>query len=319
MDVWTRLRRYPLLGFALIAFGITWLCQGAAIWIASARGFALSNEESFLRLTRLFSGAVSGAELLATLLFLLVPGPLIAGLVMTRAAGGAHGQRDLLRRIVRWRVAPRWYLTVFALPLATAAMALIAALISGWRFSDMSPLLPLSLLVPYFLFVTVFTGLWQEPGWRGFVLPILQRRLTAENASWVVGIIWGLWHVPFVFYYNLAAGAPAVMLLPLLAGLTVGIVGWSICITWVYNSTNSVFLVILLHGWYNTVNTFLVLPTQNVMAQTLNSLLPWVIAIVLLRVYGKENLARLPRPTLLVADERPDFTAPERPSPRPVA
>ena len=65
---------------------------------------------------------------------------------------------------------------------------------------------------------------------------------------------------------------------------------------WIYNSTESAFLMILLHGWYNTVNSYLVLSSQNAQVQILSGILPWAIAIVLLRVYGGENLAAKPRP-----------------------
>ncbi len=74
------------------------------------------------------------------------------------------------------------------------------------------------------------------------------------------------------------------------------IVGWTMVNTWVYNSTESVLLMILLHGWYNTVDAYLVLSSQNALAQTLSGILPWALAIVLLRVYGGEDLAARPRP-----------------------
>ncbi|MDQ3863845.1 MAG: hypothetical protein M3317_10150, partial [Actinomycetota bacterium] len=96
--------------------------------------------------------------------------------------------------------------------------------------------------------------------------------------------------------YNFAAGVPTFALLPILVFLVLGIVGRMIVNTWIYNSTESVFLMIVLHGWYNTVNSYMVLSSQNVLAQTLGGILPWVLAIILLRVYGGEHLAAKPRP-----------------------
>lgn len=295
-------RQQPMMAYVFLALGITWVAQGIALWIAQRAGFTLGNEQNLGHLLGAFTGQATAAQLVATLVFILVPGPLLAGFLVTRALGGREGTRDLLHSMSKWRVPVRWYLVVLALPLSTAIVALgLGFAAGGLRLADFQPLLPWSLLVPFFVFVTIFTGVAEEPGWRGFALPYLQRTRTAENASWIVGIIWGVWHVPFIFYYNLVGGAPVLMLLPLLAGLTVGIVGWAIVNTWVYNSTGSVFMVILLHGWYNTVNSFLLLSSQNLMAQSLNSLLPWVIALVLLRVYGKENLARRKRPQLQIA------------------
>ena len=60
-----------------------------------------------------------------------------------------------------------------------------------------------------------------------------------------------MFYIPFSVY--LFRDEPTVLAANLVA-LTVGIVGWTIAITWVYNSTKSVLLMIVLHGWFNTVS-----------------------------------------------------------------
>lgn len=183
------------------------------------------------------------------------------------------------------------------MPVALALLSLTAGvLLGGLRPGSYSPLLPVAYFVPFFLYMLVFTGLAEEPGWRGFALPRLQSRYSAVRSGWILGVLWGVWHFPFIVYYNLAAGLPALALIPVLLGLVFGIVGWTIVNTWVYNSTESVFLMILLHGWYNTVNSYAVLSYQNALTQTLSGILPWALAIILLRVYGGEHLAAKPRP-----------------------
>jgi uncharacterized protein len=236
-------------------------------------------------------------EAAAFLLYTLGFGPLVAALLVTWTTAGYGGIAELWARITKWRVEPRWYLIVFLLPVALAALSLTAGvLFGGLRPSSYSPLLPVAYFVPFFLYMLVFTGLAEEPGWRGFALPRLQARYSAARSSWILGALWGLWHFPSIIYYNLANGVPAPALVPILAGLVLGIVGWTMVNTWVYNSTESVFLMIVLHGWYNTVNSYLVLSSQNALAQTLSGILPWALAIVLLRVYGGEDLAAKPRP-----------------------
>ena len=71
-----------------------------------------------------------------------------------------------------------------------------------------------------------------------------------------MGLLWGVWHFPFIIYYNLAAG-PGPLIASLL-GLTMGIIGWTIVNTWLYNNTESVWIMILLHGWGNAVQSYLV-------------------------------------------------------------
>ena len=221
----------------------------------------------------------------------------MASLLVTRAISGRGGLEELWGRIKRWRVAPRWYVVVFVVPVALALISLaVAALIGGLRLDSYSPLVPLPYFVPFLLYMLVFTGLFEEPGWRGFALPHLQSKYSAEKSSWILGVLWGLWHVPFIIYYNLSLGAPVLALIPILVGLVLGTVGWTIVNTWIYNSTESVFLMIVLHGWYGTVNSYLVLSSQDMIAQTLSGALPWALAVILLRVYGGEHLATRPRP-----------------------
>ena len=224
-------------------------------------------------------------------------GPLVASLLVTWAVSGRKGIEELWGRTKRWRVEPRWYLVVFVLPLALALISLtVAVLIGGLQLDSYSPLLPAAYFVPFLLYMVVFTGLYEEPGWRGFALPHLQTRYSAERSSWILGVVWGVWHIPFIVYYNLSAGAPVLALIPILVGLVLGTVGWTIVNTWIYNSTESVFLMIVLHGWYGTINSYIVLSSQNIVAQTVSGGLPWALALILLRVYGGEDLAAKPRP-----------------------
>ena len=44
------------------------------------------------------------------------------------------------------------------------------------------------------------SGLGEESGWRGFALPMLQRRSSPRVASIVIASGWMIWHVPAFFY-----------------------------------------------------------------------------------------------------------------------
>lgn len=112
----------------------------------------------------------------------------------------------------------------------------------------------------------------------------MQSRYSAENASWILGIPWGVWHFPFIIYYTYGAGiAP---LIASLLGLTLGIVGWTIVNTWIYNNTRSVWMMILLHGWGNAVQSYLVLSSNNFLVQTLCGVLPWPSRLFYCESYG---------------------------------
>lgn len=42
-------------------------------------------------------------------------------------------------------------------------------------------------------------GPMEEFGWRGFAMPLLQRRMAPVWAGLVLGVIWGVWHLPAFF------------------------------------------------------------------------------------------------------------------------
>lgn len=291
------MRSSPLVAFFVIALSITWFSQILGLLLAHRNDLALSNEDNLLHFFSLISLRLAPGETSAYLVFTLGAGPLVAALLVSWASGGRRGIEELWGRIKKWQVEPRWYLIVFLLPVGLAVLSLMAGvLLGGLRLSSYSPLLPVAYFIPFFLYMLVFTGLAEEPGWRGFALPHLQSKYSAVKSSWILGVLWGVWHFPSIISYNLAAGVPTFALLPILVFLVLGIVGWTIVNTWIYNSTESVFLMIVLHGWYNTVNSYMVLSSQNALAQTLSGILPWALAIILLRVYGGEHLAAKPRP-----------------------
>ncbi len=92
-------------------------------------------------------------------------------------------------------------------------------------------------------------SLGEEIGWRGFLLPRLLERMSPLSASLVLGVIWGVWHLPIDLYAGFAAeGAGAVVvriiyLLPL-----------SVLFTWCYlGSRGNLLVALLLHTSLNVM------------------------------------------------------------------
>lgn len=80
----------------------------------------------------------------------------------------------------------------------------------------------------------------EEIGWRGFLLPNLQKKHTPFISSIIVGILWGVWHL------NFTGGITGFIL------YTVTIIEMSILMTWIYNKSNgNLLLMIIWHLVFN--------------------------------------------------------------------
>jgi uncharacterized protein len=238
----------PLPTFFLLAFGLSWL-----VWIPAALA---SND----RLPHQIPFAVSG--------LLGAFGPTVAALVVTAFVAGSSGVKQLLRRILLWRVPPRWYLFALFWPafLSLAATFSIRAL--GGPLPDftspaivgLSPL-PQELqgvgpwpLLPFIFLQNMLIGsaMGEELGWRGFALPRLQARMSALAASLVLGLLWAIWHLPLY----LTAGHPISEVF--VGWLLVSILADAILFTWLFNNTRGSLLpVLLFHASIATTGLFL--------------------------------------------------------------
>jgi uncharacterized protein len=172
-------------------------------------------------------------------------GPALAAVIVATAAGGKPGLKDLLGRMVRWRVGARWYAVALGLPIVLALTTAGLHLLLGAQTSvDFGGLSVLSFVV----FVLI---VGEELGWRGYALPRLLAERSALAASLILGTLWGAWHLPTFF----VPGAPQYGLpFSAFALLTLA---YSVIIGWVYvHARGSVLIVSLLHGAINLSQGF---------------------------------------------------------------
>jgi uncharacterized protein len=181
-------------------------------------------------------------------------GPSLAALLVTAAIGGQSAIKLLLRRMVLWRVRLRWYLFIFV---GVPAIYFVGIAPLPGALASFKPLsLDEVLLAPglvAFLYTVVFGGpLFEEPGWRGFALPRMQRHLGPLVGTIVLGVLWAAWHfTEYLTAPDFAATNGG--LTPQGIGVFVlAAVSFSVIITWVFNHTQaSVFIAILLHASIN--------------------------------------------------------------------
>lgn len=162
----------------------------------------------------------------------MVPfGPALAAVAVAFLCGGKEGLLGLLRQLARWRVSVRWYLVALALPclLVLAAAALTVA--SGAPAPDLGPNPGWFMLLGTFASTLVIMGLFEELGWRGYALPLMQQNHTALAAALLLGVVWALWHLPELASDPTGQRPPVPFMLMVIAQ--------SVLLAWIYNSTRS--------------------------------------------------------------------------------
>lgn len=172
-----------------------------------------------------------------------------AGLVWIAASGRAR-----LGSLLAWRVGGRWWLAALGMVGVSylLAFALLAALGQPWPPFPRTEVLPeLLRLVPFVFLSTLLYGgpLGEEAGWRGVALPGLLRRFDPLLASVILGVLWGLWHLPLHLQgvYDGAAGVARPLWLALLVRVGSGL-SLSIIMTWLYLRTGgNLLLMVILH------------------------------------------------------------------------
>lgn len=67
--------------------------------------------------------------------------------------------------------------------------------------NPMTYFMMLNLVISFFLSFSAFFG--EEYGWRYFLQPILQKKFGLKGGVLLLGLAWGLWHLPInIFYYS---------------------------------------------------------------------------------------------------------------------
>ena len=106
------------------------------------------------------------------------------------------------------------------------------------------------LVIPLvFLYVPLFFG--EEYGWRFFLQPRLQKKFGKIKGVILLGVIWGIWHLPLVlFYYS----TPENFFYALTTQIIVCIF-LSIVFAYFYEKSGSIWCVVLLHFMNNAIST----------------------------------------------------------------
>lgn len=214
-------------GYALLAYAISWAC-----WLP----LVVTG-----RVVRVGGGATHLPGLL---------GPALAAVVVGVLLWRRGAPVGLSRRLTHWRVGARWWLVAVS-PLAMLAVGVLVAAVLDTppRAADFALIngFPDWGLGGVLLLLVLVNGFGEETGWRGFLQPRLQRRLSPLAAITVVTAIWVGWHLPlFLLLSDYRGFSPATMV-----GFVIGILCGAVVLGWLWNRTGSVPAIAVWHGLYN--------------------------------------------------------------------
>lgn len=232
------MRRYPLVAYFALAYALTWVLVIPIL--LSQRGLGIVNLPDPL--------------LFALFLLSTFSGPLPAALILTSVIDGADGRRQLLRRMLQWRVGFGWYLLVFVgYPLIFLVGLSVYSGTTPWVVLFQKSSLIFTYYLPTALIGIIFPSLGEEPGWRGFALPRLQRQYGPLLGSLILGTLHGLWHLPA--YFIPGAILEGSFNLTEFATNTCSIIAMTFIWTWLFNrGGGSVFFAMFVHGTSNAVS-----------------------------------------------------------------
>ncbi len=168
-------------------------------------------------------------------------GLLVAAVIAAFVDSRWRGIGRVLRSIVRLRAPWAVWSTAIVLPFAALGVTLALASYNGVAVKTVTP--PWSDLLDRFVFTLLFVALGEEPSWRGFLLPLLERKLSAVAATLFLSLVWAIWHLPLM-------GSEFAW--PLVPAFLASLVGGAFVLSWLYNASGSVLPPMAMHAFINT-------------------------------------------------------------------
>jgi membrane protease YdiL (CAAX protease family) len=281
------IKRHPLLSYYVLTFAISW---GAVLVMIAFSGMPRTAKEM-----ETFMPVVIPAQLL---------GPSVSGLLMIGLVDGRAGYRGLWSRLRRWRAGIHWYaIAVLAGPL------IVLGVVMG-LFLALSPVYLPGLFTRddevFWLIMGlssgIVTGICEELGWVGFVTPRLRQRYSVLTTGLIMGFLWGLWHLlPMAIWPSVALSAPqspalyiAIRTVSFLFG---GLVAFRILMLWVYDRTQSLPVMMVMHAGLTAANIIFMAEaatgTYAFIHDLVGASVQWIVVAVVL-LANHEQLSRSP-------------------------
>lgn len=198
------------------------------------------------------AGAEPGTSGLGQLIWLVAP---VMIMLLMRIFGG-DGWSDLgLRPNIKgngfW-----WLVSILVFPGVVLATILFGSLFGGLNLDANMTTVFTAALLPAFISAAV-KNIFEEFAWRGYLAPkVYSLNLNPWVSHALVGLVWGLWHLPFVFvFWSYLTPKMLWYFVPL---LLLGTISQSVVYGEIRLATDSVWPAWLMHTIGNTLGTALI-------------------------------------------------------------
>lgn len=196
-------------------------------------------------------------------------GPSVIGVAIVFLTLDKDARRDFWRRSFSFkRIRGLWWAVIFLLFPILYSLSIFIDMAMGGSLPEMTQLRSLianPLMIPLAAFISFMSGPWSEEfGWRGYALDRILTPFGLFAGSIILGLLWGVWHLPLFFM-------PATWHGQIGFGLTgfwtfmLRSVGLALLMTWVYlNTDRSILSGMFMHFTSNFTGQLLASVSERV-------------------------------------------------------
>ena len=177
-------------------------------------------------------------------------GPFISAFLLSKL----NSQKGEVKRLFlsgwNFKFGKKWILALLIPIFISGLTILIVSIIEPMDRFQYAPS-PIMWIPNFFLYYFIGGPFTEEYGWRGYALDRLQSKFNAVISSLILGLVWGVWHLPLFFIEGSVQSN-----IPIYEFLLVQLL-LSIQYTWILNSNRdskgnvNVFLAIMFHAMGN--------------------------------------------------------------------
>ena len=260
----TLVRRYPVASYFALTFAISWT---GALCVAAPH---LIRQEPIPKMAGILMFPV------------MLLGPSLAGIILTRILDGRNGLRDLVARMFRARLPAQWYAALLVPPILVLGVLLCLKTFVSPAYEPKRFLIGILFGVP--------AGFFEEIGWMGYAFPKMRSQNNALASSILLGLLWSIWHLPVIDYLGTATPHGAYWF-SFFVSFAVAMTAMRVLICWIYTNTGSVLLAQFMHISSTASLVIFSAPrvtaAQEVLWYGLYGASLWLVVFVVAKFFGK--------------------------------